>query len=164
MKSTVGTYGVRESNRAGTISTFNMWTTFRPDFGYQHFNMWTTFRREIANIQHPHLGRSKTTSCVILSYRCRPRAAACWKRLPAAHTTRHRPHRSSSLPSQRRPGYTQSPSTPALEPTDSKPATAVAAHNPAPVVSREWDSLVALPQSIVWRGPSEFRDPVDRAP
>ena len=50
---------------------FNMWTTFRPDFRDQHFNMWTTFRREIANIQHQHLGRSKTTSCV--SLRCSPR-------------------------------------------------------------------------------------------
>ena len=46
-----------------TVSTFDMWTTFRPDFRDQHFNMWTTFRRQIANIQHQHFGRSKTTSC-----------------------------------------------------------------------------------------------------
>ena len=39
---------------------FNTWTTFRPDSRDQHVNMWTTFSREIANIQHPHLGRSKT--------------------------------------------------------------------------------------------------------
>ena len=30
--------------------------------------MWTTFRRQIANIQHPHLGRSKTTSVDILNH------------------------------------------------------------------------------------------------
>ena len=42
-------------------------STFRPDFADQHFNMWTPFRREIANIQHPHLGRSKTTSVGSLS-------------------------------------------------------------------------------------------------
>ena len=55
---------------------FNMWTTFRPDFRDQHFNMWTTFRREIANIQHQHLGRSKTTSCGILSAERARRACA----------------------------------------------------------------------------------------